>query len=89
MSKEIDDSVSDLVAETNGNGDSLIAWKVALGALKITKLTIILVVVLALVFIGSAFITTSKSVELKRQNAEVEKIQEDIRSRSEYLKSLQ
>lgn len=89
MSKEIDDSVSDLVAETNGNGDSLIAGKVALGALKITKLTIILVVVLALVFIGSAFITTSKSVELKRQNAEVEKIQEDIRSRSEYLKSLQ
>ncbi len=68
--------------------EEILSGNIANKSKKITKMTIILIVILTLVVIGSSFFTISKSSELKQQNDEIEKIQEQIHNRSKYLDSI-
>jgi cell division protein FtsL len=75
-------------ANSDAGAEQILSGNLVNKSKKITKMTIVLIAILTLVIIGSAFVTISKSTELQHQNEEVEKIQEQIRNRSEYLNSL-
>lgn len=66
--------------------ESSIAQKATFASGKITKITMILIVALVFVIIGSAALTIPKVVENNKQAEEVEKIQQEIHDRTKNLK---